>query len=103
MNPSTKENLREIAFSRGRRSNNGMRKNTLNFTAEEDAMGIEIVVTALAYVFIGLPLRRIVRRTLSRNMPNDNCCGMSDMRIQRPWTNEPGGKRDHGAASNENR
>ena len=66
-------------------------------------MGVEIVVTALAYIFIGLPFRRLVRRTLSKNMPNDNCCPMSDMRIQRPWTNEPGGKRDDGAAANESR
>lgn len=66
-------------------------------------MGVEIVVTALAYVLIGLPLRRMLRRTLRKNMRNNNCCGMSDIQNQRPWTNEPGGRHDHSAAANENR
>jgi hypothetical protein len=32
-------------------------------------MGLEILVTALAYVFIGLPLRRMVRRMMRPNQP----------------------------------
>lgn len=66
-------------------------------------MGVEIVVTALAYVLIGLPLRKLVRRTLSKNMPNNNCCGIGPIPSQRPWTNEPGGRPDHNAEANQNR